>query len=617
VKRSSFLFILLIINSTLFGQVDSFALETTYYRAMHLSENKVDSIRYYADYVARGNANGAWPPATIMSLRLYGFYYENKGEYSKALTYYYDALAGARKSGDIERQTEVLTDLAAVYTQDMKQPQKAKDLYRECVRLHKQLGDGHSLVNSYVNLGAIYSRLGLYDSALLFLFEGLRIGKPYEARGEEDLTSLYNNIGNAYYYLKRYDEAIVYFKNNYVHDLSGHAPSRLADVWLDVLNLADAYTEKKAFDTAARYADSSLSLARELDSRSKQSDSYQILAKLAQRKGDFKRAWEYQGKWYTLDTALINSETYKAVAELEQKYEARRRENEKLVLQAEVVQQKFHTRIMMITASSMLLIAIAAAIAFVIKRRANQKLQSTNDLIVRQNERLSELNYEKNSLISIVSHDLSTPFASISMWQQLLQNEKDNLSPSQKKALDRIGQATTYGEKLIRHILDVEKAQTNQNKIQLENLDLRIFTESVLDDFVPAAAQKDIQLHLDCPNRSIYFLSDRQLLARMLENLLSNAIKYTGSGKNVWISVSDEKDAVSIKVRDEGVGIQADELPHLFAKYSKISSKPTAGEASTGLGLAIVKRICEELNGQISCESDLGKGSVFTVILKK
>ncbi len=56
---------------------------------------------------------------------------------------------------------------------------------------------------------------------------------------------------------------------------------------------------------------------------------------------------------------------------------------------------------------------------------------------------------------------------------------------------------------------------------------------------------------------------------------------------------------------------------HLFSKYSKISSRPTAGEASSGLGLSIVKRICEELNGHISCESALGKGSVFTVVLKK
>ena len=616
-KRLSFLFLLLI-PSALFAQVDTVALQRIYYRAMHLSENKIDSIRYYGDYVAHANANGAWPPAVVMSLRMYGFYNESKGYFTRALDYYYQALAGARKEGNIERQTELLTDLAAVYTQDMKQPQKAKDLYVECVRLYKKMGDGHSLLNSYVNLSAIYNHLGLHDSALILLQEGLRIGKPYELRGEENLISLYNNLGNTYYYLKRYSESIVYFKNNYRYDLAGHAPSRLSDVWLDVLNLADSYTEKGVFDSAARYADTALLLARQLDdSKSKQSDSYQVLSKLEQRRGDYKKAFEYQAKWYALDTALMNRETYRAVAELEEKYEARQRENEKLLLQAEVVQQKFHSRIMMITAASLLLIAIAAAIAFIIKRKANQKLQSTNALIIRQNERLSELNYEKNSLISIVSHDLSTPFASIGMWQQLLQNEKDNLTPSQIKALDRIGQATHYGEKLIRHILDVEKAETNQNKIQLENLDLRIFAESVLDDFVPAAAQKDIQLHLDCPNRSLYFLSDRQLLSRMLENLLSNAIKYTGSGKNVWISVSEEKDAISIKVRDEGVGIQPDELPHLFAKYSKISSKPTAGEASTGLGLAIVKRICEELNGQISCESHLGKGSVFTVVLKK
>jgi signal transduction histidine kinase len=272
---------------------------------------------------------------------------------------------------------------------------------------------------------------------------------------------------------------------------------------------------------------------------------------------------------------------------------------------------------MLIMAASLLLVAITAALAFMTKRRVNRQLQATNDLVIRQNERLSELNYEKNSLISIVSHDLSTPFASIGMWNQLLQADQDNLTTEQKKALSRIEQATVYGEKLIRHILDVEKAQTNLHKVQLENLDLRIFAESIIEEFLPVATKKNIQLHLDCANRSLYFLSDRQLLSRMLENLLSNAIKYTSTGRNVWMSVSEERDAVSIKVRDEGVGIEQDELPHLFAKYSKISSQPTNGEPSTGLGLAIVKRIVEELNGDISCESSLGKGSVFTVVLKK
>jgi signal transduction histidine kinase len=605
------------LSLSLYGQADSVTLRHIYYHTMKLTEAETDSIGYYAGYISHRYEADHWPEARAMSLRLYGYYYENKADYTQAINYYLQALEAARRSVYIEHQTEILADLAAVYTQDIKQPGKAKEIYQECIRLNRQLGDAHSLLNCYINLGAIYNRLGLYDSALLFLNEGLRVGKPLEEKGTDDLTDLYNNLGNTYYYLKKYDQSIAYFRGNYNHDVAGHSPSRKADVWLDVLNMADSYSEEGVYDSAGKYAELSLQLARELNSRSKESDSYQILAQLYQHRGDYKKAWEYQRQWYTLDTALVNGETYKAVAELQEKFQARQRENEKLLLESEINQQKFHFRVILIMAISLLLIAIAAAVLFIVKRRANQQLQATNEQIVRQNERLSELNYEKNSLISVVSHDLSTPFASISMWQQLLLNEQENLTNSQRKALERIGQATHYGEKLIRHILDVEKAQTNQHMVKLENMDLRIFAELRLDDFVPVAARKNIQLHLECPDRSIYFLSDPQLLGRMLDNLLSNAIKYTETGKNVWMSVSDDRDAVSIKVRDEGIGIQPDELPHLFNKYSKISSRPTNGEASNGLGLAIVKRICQELNGQVSCESAVGEGSVFTVVLKK
>ncbi|HEX9510816.1 MAG TPA: tetratricopeptide repeat-containing sensor histidine kinase [Puia sp.] len=614
-NRVLFLFFLLS-SPALFGQTDTVELSRAYYKAMHLTEAQTDSIAYYANYFNRLYLKGQYPKAKVMALRLTGYYYENKSDYKRAIDYYLQTLDEARKLDDTEDQINSLTDLAVNYT-EMKQPQKAKDVYLECVKLNKQRGDAGSLVTSYINLAPLYNHLGLYDSALLILKEGLRIGKPLEEKGLEDLSNLYNNLGQTYYYLKDYDKSLVYFSGNYQRHQAIQGMAGKSTCWFDVLNLADSYTQKGLFDSAAKYADLSITLALQLESRGKQSDSYHILSELAYRRGDYKKAWDYQSKWYTLDTAIVNGETYKAIAELEAKYEARERENEKLLLQGEVTQQKFHSRIMLIMSISLLLVAIAAALAFLTKRKVNKKLQATNDLVMRQNERLSELNYEKNSLISIVSHDLSTPFASIGMWSQLLQTETDNLTPEQKKALSRIEQATNYGEKLIRHILDVEKAETNQHKLRLENLDLRIFTESIVEDFLPTATKKNIQLHVDCASKSLYFLSDRQLLSRMLENLLSNAIKYTSAGKQIWISVSEEKDAVSIKIRDEGVGIEPDELPHLFSKYSKISSQPTNGEPSTGLGLAIVKRIVEELNGEISCESAVGKGSVFTVVLKK
>ena len=615
-KRSLFLFFLVFNSSILPAQVDTLALIRAYERGINLTERQVDSIGYLADFINHAWLKGNFPKGKVLALRLYGYFYENKADYKRAIDYYMQTLDEARKINDQQLQINALTDLTVIYT-ELKQPQKAKDIYVECVKLHKLAGNARGLLTSYINLAPLYNHLNLYDSALLILREGLRIGKPLEDKGLEDLSNLYNNLGQTYYYLGEYDSALFYFGGNYRHHQGGRTLAAKANLWFDVLNLADAYTKKARMDSASKYAYLALDLARQLDSRGKLSDSYQILSKMAQGEGDYKKAWDFQSKWYELDTALVNSETYRAIAELEEKYEARQRENEKLLLQGEVAQQKFHNRIMMVMAISLLVIAIVAAMAFMVKRRVNNQLQATNDLVIRQNERLSELNYEKNSLISIVSHDLSTPFASIGMWTQLLQTDDTNLSAEQKKALSRIERATVYGEKLIRHILDVEKAETNQHKVRLENMELRIFTESVVDDFRPTASKKNIQLHLDCPPKSLYFLSDRQLLTRMLENLLSNAIKYTSHGKNVWMCVSEEKDAISIKVRDEGVGIEPDELPHLFSKYSKISSQPTNGEPSTGLGLAIVKRICEELNGQISCESNPGQGSIFTVVLKK
>jgi signal transduction histidine kinase len=616
VKCAFFFFLHLLLASSLFGQADTSSLIRIYNRAMHLTGEKTDSIGYYADYLNRAYLNGQYPKAKLLGLRVYGFYYENKSDYKRAIDYYLQTLYEAQKRNDIQLEVSALTDQAVVYT-EMNQPQKAKEVFQACISLNKQLGDIYSLVNTYTNLGPIYNHLGLYDSALFFLQEGLRIGKPLEEQGRKDLSNLYNNLGNTWYYLKNFDKALVYFLDNYRHDLSGNSTDKKDNLWFDEINMTDCYSQKGWFDSAGKYGRLSLDLAMDLGSKSKQSYTYKILSQLARNQRDYKRAWEYQDKWYGMDTAIVNSETNAAIAELEKKYETRQRENEKLLLQSEIAQQRFHNRIMMVMAISLLLVALVAAMAFMVKRNVNRKLQVTNDLIMHQNDRLSELNYEKNSLISIVSHDLSTPFASIGMWHQLLQDDQENLTGDQKKALDRIGQATRNGENLIRNILDVEKAQTNQHMMQLEQLDLPVFTESILENFQPAAIKKNIQLHLGRPSGALYFLSDRQLLGRMMENLLSNAIKYTSSGKNVWINLSEEKDSICITVQDEGVGIEPDELPRLFSKYSKISSQPTGGELSTGLGLSIVKRICEELNGQVSCESAPGKGSVFTVILKK
>lgn len=603
----------LIISVCSFAQVDTTHLKNLYDRCLDFSEDKIDSIHYYAEYISKEAEYLHYNRGNVLSLRLRGLYEDLSNNYEKAIEYYLQSLQAARLIHAPEYEMVALSDLAIAYFA-IREPEKAKEFYLQCARMSEADRKIPTLINTYNNLAVIYTQLKQYDSSHILLDKAVQLGKPLERQGRISLSSTYNNLGNLCFKEKKYDEALPYFKENLAKHIRD---TDLNGIWVARLNVADVYIEKHQFDSAALYAQSAMELAQRLESKSKEADSYSMLAKLAEYRGNYSKAYQYIKKWYSLDTAILHSDTYKTIAALQERFHAGEREAENKLLQETVEKETIHSRELTLVAAALAIIGVLIAIGFVIKRNAHRRLQATNELIVQQNEKLSELNYEKNSLISIVSHDLSTPFATIQVWGQVFQNDKGRLSAEQEKAMNRILQAGAYGEQLIRQILDVERADIGNHKMQLEKFELRAFAEEMVDKFKPMAAKKEISLHVDAPGKKLFILSDRYLISRICENLLSNAIKYTPPGKNVWVGISDEHDLISIKVKDEGVGIDKEELPYLFSKYSKISSQPTDGEASNGLGLSIVKRIVEEINGRITCESEPGKGSVFTVLLKK
>jgi signal transduction histidine kinase len=593
-------------------QVDTNQLKNLYDRCLDFSEDKIDSIHYYADYISKEADLLQYNRGNVLSLRLKGIYEDLSNNYEKAIEYYLQSLQAARLINAPEYELAALSDLAIAYFA-IREPEKAKEFYLQCARMSEGDGKIPSLINTYNNLAVIYTQLKQYDSSRILLEKAVQLGRPLERRGLISLSSTYNNLGNLYFKEKKFDDALPYFHQNLVKH---NNDKDLSSLWVAKLNLADVFIEKHQFDSASIYAEGAMKLAQRLESKSKEADSYSILAKLAEYSGNYKKAYQYIKEWYSLDTAILHSDTYKTIASLQERFHAKEREAENILLQNKIEEETIRTRELTLVAGALAIIGVLIAIGFVIKRNAHRRLKATNDLIVQQNAKLSELNYEKNSLISIVSHDLNTPFATIQIWGQVLQNDFDRLTEEQQKAMNRILQAGAYGERLIRQILDVEREDIGNHKMHLEKFDLQAFTEEMVDNFKPMANRKRIVLHTEI-GKKLFILSDRYLVGRICENLLSNAIKYTPQGRNVWMQLNEDQDTISLKVRDEGVGIEKEELPYLFSKYSKLSSRPTDGEGSNGLGLSIVKRIVEEINGRITCESEVGKGSVFTVVLKK
>ncbi|RYG05780.1 MAG: sensor histidine kinase [Chitinophagaceae bacterium] len=608
-----YLFLLLIVFASLhsFAQVDTNYLKNLYDHCIDLNEDKKDSLKIYTDFIEQHSKLLGFEKGKVFSSRLKGIYEELSANYDDALSHYLVSLSEARRLKSLEYEISALSDLAILYY-NLKEPYESKRFYLQVVELVKKKGEIGTMVGTYTNLGVVYMRLNMYDSAEYYLDQGYRIGKPYEER--LDLSTLYNNLGNVAFNKKEFDKALVFFRDNLVrHEVQGN----IAGYWTDNLNIGDVYVEQKKFDSAQFYAARALRLSEQLESKSKQADSYALLSRLAEGKGDFKDAHDKLKKWYTLDTSVLNGDTYQTVAQLQERFNAKEREIQNQSLQFEIKTQKLWSRGLIIVVVALTLTGVLAFVAFITKRNANKKLSATNVLMNKQNKKLAELNYEKKSLIGIVSHDLSTPFATIQMWGQILQGANGSLDEEQQKAVNRILQASKYGDNLINRILDIEKTDIVDHRIEFTDFDIVNTAKEVVENFMVQATVKELKFHTEYPPNPVMLFSDEQLVQRILSNLVSNAIKYTHKGKEIWVTIRDESDSVRIIVSDEGIGIQSAELPFLFSRYNKLSSKPTDGEHSTGLGLSIVKRIVEELNGSIDCESEPGRGSVFTVILGK
>lgn len=602
---------LIVVSATRAGSLDTIDIKKLYDRCLDFDESKTDSLCIYADLIDMESRSHGFDKGPVLSLRLKGICYEYRSDYNVALDYYLQSLDAARKLGNGRYIISAMNDVAMTYSY-IGQPALAKQYFMQCAELALPIGELSTVITTLSNLGATYSQLQQYDSALVYLLRSVELGKPL---GDSiDLSSNYNNIGNAYFNKRQYGKALQYFRINFIR----HRINReLGSLWTDHLNLADVFLSTDNLDSSAYHADEALRLATLLKSKSKEADSYAMLSKYYSKKGNYKKAFEFSQLWYKLDTALVNGNTQAKIVELQERFNAKGREAQNRLLRVEVERQNDRNRNMMLFAVALGLIVLLTTIAFVIKRNSNRKLLANNSMILQQNEKLAKLNQEKNALIGIVSHDLGSPFASIQVWGQLLEGDSTALTPDHKKAVKRIMESANHGQDMIKNILDVEKMDSVRNKVVLEEFDIVGFVESIVQDFQPTAIQKQIDLIFNFDKAPVYFISDQQLIRRLVENLLSNAIKFSPKGKKVWIELIEKTDVIVMKVVDEGVGIENEEIPMVFNKYSKISSRPTNGEASTGMGLSIVKRIVEDLNGSIQCESELGKGTSFLITLEK
>ena len=232
------------------------------------------------------------------------------------------------------------------------------------------------------------------------------------------------------------------------------------------------------------------------------------------------------------------------------------------------------------------------------------------------------LEKRKSDFISLITHDLKSPLTSILGYSDLLMAEaSEKLGPEEQGYLTSIKSNGAKILDLVEQYLDLTKIEAGMMRLDLQETDPAGLLEEAVSALNVQAMEKNIKIRLNAPEGLPVITVDREKMLRVITNLVSNSIKYTMSGGSVEVSARSAgtdsaaagkpAQAVEISVADNGYGMDKDDLPHIFDRYYR--SKSISGIRGTGLGLAVVKSLVDAQGGEVSVESELGKGSKFTV----
>jgi signal transduction histidine kinase len=243
----------------------------------------------------------------------------------------------------------------------------------------------------------------------------------------------------------------------------------------------------------------------------------------------------------------------------------------------------------------------------------NQQINDQKLLLESTNKRLEKLNTEKDEFLSIAAHDLKSPLNGITGMAQLILEDTSGDS-NIKKFSELILSSSQAMSKLISKLLDVRYIDSMQNP-SLVSTNFTLLVTEIVEQYQTIAAKKNIVLIPKISSASIVILDFENWMYQVVTNLISNAIKFSPQGKQVEICLDQTEQMAQLKISDQGPGFSDKDKQSIYKRFSRLSAKPTANEGSTGLGLYIVKRIILQLGGSISCFSDLGHGSSFTVTI--
>lgn len=552
-----------------------------------------------------------------------GYIYNDQGNIEKALEFYHRSLKLEEEIGNKPGIATSLNNIGFIYD-NQGDIENALEFYQKSLKLLEELGNKKGIASSFNNIGNIYQKKGDYVKALEYHHKSLKIRA--EIGNKQGMATSFNNIGKTNYNNGDIDKALEFYnKSLIIHEEIGDK-----DGIANSLNgIASVELKKGNVRLAKKIANRSLELAKELGFPKNIKIAAELLSEIYEKENNGIQALKMYKLYILMRDSINNEETQKAIVQQQAKYKYEKQkviddsENQKQ-LAIEKEENEKQQIITYVTVCGLVLVVVFSFFVFsrlkITERQKDviesqkEEVETAHYQLEEKNEKLEDLNREKDGMVNIVAHDLKSPFSKIKGFTQLI-SMVGNINEEQKDYVSQINKIIAEGDFLIRDLLDINYYESHDSVIEFNEFKLNGFILAFLEGYKQELDMKNQNLSFNIKPEDLTIISNKDLLSRILDNLLTNAIKFCERGKTIEFSIWEENKNINFAVKDEGPGISEEDQKKMFKKFQKLSARPTGGESSNGLGLSIVKVLVDKLGGHIEVNSQIGKGSKFTIKL--
>lgn len=535
-----------------------------------------------------------------------GAYSYAAGEYERALTYFTEAHGWYRSAGAAARQIRALSRMGTCYSV-LGEHALAIELHLQSLTLAEQGGERRAQAEAAFRIGIAYSEMGRFREAFPFYDQALALAQAagdhrvearilnsysvdsrnvgdyaqaleYGRRGlrmfeaDQDLYGqgvALGSIGEAYVAAGQHHEALeALFKAQQLLDRGLDTPGTHEAISV-TYQIGLAYLKLQELEQARRFLEQALAGASVSRLKLIEYECHERLTELHELRGDPQRALAHYRQFHTIREQVFNEASDRKLKNLE-----------------------------------------------VLHRTQQALAEAERQRQLREDDRryFEQLTQLQRDFFSTATHDLKNPLAGLGLGIDMLELMLPADSADMRDLLAKMRQGTGRMQRLIVDFLDLAKLETGR-ALEIAAVAIGPLLAAAVQDQQLAADRKELAIELQADLAALLVACDAAQLRRALDNVIGNAVKYTPPGGRVRVVAATTASHLHIQVIDTGLGIPADDLPHLFDRFYRVRSASHQAIEGTGLGLAIVKTIVEQHGGAVWAESEPGRGSTFSLQL--